>query len=139
MTSMNRIYVASAVEQLVLVEHYVARLKEAFFEVTYEWTNDVRENGFRADVDLTPVVRRFIARMDARGVEDADTVWVLTPAHKHQGCGMWVELGLALAQKKRVVLSGPLCRRTVFSELAEACFEDHEEAFAYLRTKAAAA
>lgn len=139
MKAENRIYVASAVEQLVLVDHYVSRLKEAFFDVTYEWTADVRENGFKPDVDLSPTVRRFVAKMDSRGVSEANIVWVLTPAHKHQGCGMWVELGMALAQKKRVVLSGPLCRRTVFSELAEACFEEHEDAFSYLRSKAAAA
>lgn len=132
----NRIYVASAVEQMTLVEHYVGRLKESGFEMSYEWTPDVRANGFKPDVHLTQTTRRFIAKMDAKGVEDADTVWVLTPTVKHVGCGMWVELGIAIALKKRLIVSGALCRRTVFTELAEACFEDHENAFSHLCDRA---
>lgn len=132
MNTPSKIYLASAVEQLMLVDQYADRLKRQGFTITYEWTNDVRENSFKADTDLSSSVRKFVAKMDSRGVETADIVWILTPGHKHMGCGMWVELGLALAQKRRVVVSGPLCRRTVFTELAEFCVDDHEEAFRHI-------
>ena len=74
------IYVASATEQLVLVEHYVDRLRSAGFLITYEWTKDVREGGFKPDVELSDVQRRYAARMDSHGVKMADMVWVVTPA-----------------------------------------------------------
>ncbi|NBT35708.1 MAG: hypothetical protein EBT03_09260 [Betaproteobacteria bacterium] len=133
------IYVASAVEQMLLVEHYVEKLKRLGFAIGYEWTHDVRESGFKPDVELSHQQRRFIAKMDSRGVEESGLVWVITPGHKHQGCGMWVELGMALALRKRVVVSGPLARRTVFTELAEAVFDSHDQAFDYISSRHEAA
>lgn len=126
------VYVASATEQYALVEHFVDRLRLAGIEISFEWTPDYKAGGFKPDAKLSDVHRRYIAKMDARGVRDADLVWVVTPELKEHGCGMWVELGLAIAFDKRVVVSGPNARRTVFSELAEACFQTHEEAFKYI-------
>lgn len=133
------IYVASATEQLVLVEHYVDRLRSAGFLITYEWTKDVREGGFKPDVELSDVQRRYAARMDSHGVKMADMVWVVTPATKSQGCGMWIEMGMALALGKRIIVSGPLSRRSVFAELAEAVYDDHEHALEHIFKKAVAA
>ena len=135
----TNIYVASATEQLVLVEHYVDRLRAAGFLITYEWTKDVREGGFKPDVELSEVQRRYAAKMDSHGVKTAGMVWVVTPPTKSQGCGMWIEMGMALALGKRVIISGPLARRSVFAELAEAVFDDHEQAFEHICKKAVAA
>lgn len=132
-------YVASASEQYALVEHFVDRLREAGVEVTFEWTPDVRAAGFKPDAELSSVHRRYIARMDACGVREAELTWVLTPSLKEHGCGMWVEMGIALALGRRVVVSGPLSKRTVFSELAEAVFASHEEAFDYITSLSKAA
>lgn len=126
------IYVASATEQLSLVEHYVDRLRKEKFVITYEWTKDIREGGFKPDSELSETHRRYAARMDAHGVLTCDLLWVITPTRKDQGCGMWVEMGLAIAAKKRVVVSGALSRRSVFTELCEARFDDHEEAFKFI-------
>lgn len=132
LSAVSSIYVASASEQLSLVEHYVDRLREQSFVITYEWTKDIREGGFKPDSELSETYRRYAARMDAHGVQSCDILWVLTPPRKDQGCGMWVELGLGIAQKKRVIVSGPLARRSVFTELCEARFDDHEDAFKYI-------
>lgn len=128
------IYLASASEQLLVVEHYAAKLKSDGFTITHEWTADIREAGFKPDVELSDTVRRYAAAMDAHGVKIADLVWVLTPSYKHEGCGMWIEMGMALALKKRVVVSGQFYRRSVFSDLAEASFPTHDEALEYIRT-----
>lgn len=133
------LYLASATEQLLLVEDFVDRLRARGFAISYEWTKDVREGGFKADVDLTPTQRRYAARMDSHGVKTADLVWVLTPSLKNQGCGMWIEMGMALALGKRVIISGALARRSVFAELAEGCFDDHAAAFEYILQQAIAA
>lgn len=125
-------YIASATEQYMLVEHFVDRLREAGVEITFEWTPDLRAGGFKPDSQLSEIHRRYIARMDANGVRDAELVWVMTPTLREHGCGMWVEMGIALALGKRVVVSGPLAKRTVFSELAERVFSTHEEAFEYI-------
>lgn len=133
------LYLASASEQLLLVEDFVDRLRHQGFQISYEWTKDVREGGFRPDVELSPTQRRYAARMDYHGVKTADLVWVLTPSLKTQGCGMWIEMGMAIALGKRLVVSGGLSRRSVFSELAEACFDEHDQAFQYILSRALAA
>ena len=135
----TNLYVASASENLHLVESYVDDLRSRGFSITYEWTKDVREGGFKPDSELSQVQRRYAARMDAAGVKAADLVWVITPSVKNQGCGMWIEMGMALALGKRVVVSGALARRSVFSELAEACFDEHNEALSYIVSRAVAA
>ena len=131
------VYVASATEQYALVEHYIDRLRLAGIEISFEWTPDYKAGGFKPDAKLSDIHRRYIAKMDARGVRDADLVWVMTPEVKEHGCGMWVEMGIAIALSKRVVVSGPLAKRTVFSELAEVCFTTHEEAFKHILTSKA--
>lgn len=115
-----------------MVEHYVDRLREIGFVITYEWTKDIREGGFKPDSELSDTHRRYAARMDTHGVTTCDLLWVLTPTRKDQGCGMWVELGMAVALKKRVVVSGALAKRTVFTELCEAKFDEHEDAFRFI-------
>lgn len=128
----STIYVASATQQYNLVEHYVDRLRERGFDISYEWTADVRAGGFKPDVELSEIHRRFAARMCKQGVEEAGLIWMLTPTMKEHGCGMWVEMGLAFAMNKRVIISGPLARRTVFAELCEKTIASHEEAFEYI-------
>jgi len=134
--SATHLYVASASEQLVMVETYVDRLRACGFEITYEWTKDVREGGFKSDDLLSDQERRYSAKMDYHGVKTADLVWVLTPSSKSQGCGMWIEMGMALSLGKRVVVSGPLARRSIFAEMAEVVLDQHELAFDYICKKA---
>jgi nucleoside 2-deoxyribosyltransferase len=139
MTSTTRIYLASATEQYALVERYADELRRRDFEITFEWTPDVRASGFKPDSELSDIHRRYVAKMDSFGVKEAGLVWVLTPTMKEHGCGMWVEMGMAIALGKRVVVSGPLARRTVFAELCEAVIPSHDAAFDYICKKAVAA
>ncbi len=74
--------------------------------------------------------------MGTHGVQTCDLIWVLTPVSRHEGCGMWIELGMALALKKRVVVSGGQARRSVFTELSEARFVEHEDAYNYILSHA---
>src|SRR5258708_6108728 len=70
------------------------------------WTQKVGK--FESD-GAVPVSRaRESAEADIRGVADADVLIVLSPvaSRKDLGCGMWVEMGMALARGIPVVISG---------------------------------
>lgn len=131
-TKPRSVYVASASEQYVLVEHFVDRLREASILVPFEWTADLRSSGFKPDAELPELQRRYIAKMDMHAVRQADLVWVMTPTLKEHGCGMWVEMGIAIGTGKRLVVSGPLAKRTVFTDLAEASFVSHDDALRHI-------
>jgi hypothetical protein len=99
--------------------------------------------GSGGDSLLTDADRRKYAQADLDGVLAADIVWLLA-ANDRGACGSWVELGAALAAKTRfamvpssakpphIVVSGPKCKRTIFTELADVLFETDEAALAYV-------
>lgn len=136
MKTLRSIYVASASQQYLLVERYVDQLRAQGFDIAYEWTQDLRESGFKRDAELSEMHRRYIARMASLAVVDCDLVWVLTPTIPEHGCGMWIEMGMALALNKPVVISGPLAERSVFSEQAVARHREHDDAFEYILKRA---
>jgi hypothetical protein len=56
---------------------------------------------------------------DITAVRTADVVWIVTPKSREHGCGLWVEMGAALAYGVPVVISGPQANRSIFAALAE--------------------
>jgi hypothetical protein len=88
--------------------------------------------GTGSDSKLTPEQRRTFAREDLDGVLSADVLWLLA-ANEKGACGSWVELGVAFGRPlwPIVLVSGPKCRRTIFTELAT-MFDTDEEALAHV-------
>ena len=98
--------------------------------VTHDWT--VCEGLKR---DCVPAEKRVFARNDLEGVRACDVFWLVAPPGPSEGA--FVELGVALALKKRTVVSGPHARRLpgplakdrLFCLLAE-LHDTHEAALA---------
>jgi nucleoside 2-deoxyribosyltransferase len=87
-----KFYVASSRRNIDFVRYVARRLENAGFTLTYDWTeNEIVENYD----DL-----RDIGEAEIKAVKEADFLVVLMPA----GAGSHVELGVALAQGKRVYL-----------------------------------
>lgn len=115
-----RFYVASRFEDFRRARAAIAALTEHGHEVTYDWTlmADEYPAGGR---EASRQVNLEQAGRDLDGVRGADFVLVLVS--ETGGCGMWIEMGAALALEIPLVLSGPALSRSIFSELAYMRFE----------------
>jgi hypothetical protein len=111
------IYIATRFDwyrQAALARHL---LTEAGHHVTSRWIDEAaRFDGVCAAVPIGDPRRAANARMDLDDLEAAEAILVLVPPGG--GCGMWLELGYAMALGKRVVMVGPARERTIFAELA---------------------
>lgn len=84
-------YIGSGLKNWELVCYYAQKLREQGWKQTYDWTKHVHA----ASGDL-----RNYAELEQQGIANADVVLILLPA----GRGAHVELGMALAQHKKVFL-----------------------------------
>lgn len=130
---MKRVYVAGASAEVDMVAAYAVALRGNGWQTTYDWTIDVlaaRQSG-EADADLSGFRRQQLARLDIRGVRDADVVWLLVPP-PGRSAGAWLELGYAFGIGRPTVVSGEW-RRSIFTEMANLRYDTHGEAFAFLK------
>jgi hypothetical protein len=142
----KKIYVAGASAQIELIEIFIAKLKEAGWEITFDWTVKVREVGNASPDD--PDVRRDAALADLDGVRRAKVLWLVQPDATSTSTGAWVELGSALERRALaenhpdtphgvgvetvfVVVSGS-SKKCIFSDLADMRFLSHDDALDYL-------
>ena len=112
-----KVYVASPFrrwpEALIVAEKLVL----AGHSITHKWWEKEKDNG----VNLNSAECIEVALNDEQGVRDADAVVAL--AFPNEGCGMFVEIGMAIAQDKPVYLVNGLSdaelpvRRSVFESL----------------------
>jgi hypothetical protein len=111
------VYIATRFDwyhQAALARHL---LTEAGHHVTSRWIDEAaRLDGVCAAVPIGDPRRAANARMDLDDLEAAEAILVLVPPEG--GCGMWLELGYALALGKRVLMVGPARERTIFAEVA---------------------
>jgi hypothetical protein len=142
------VYVAGAwVEQWERARPMIARLREAGFAITHDWT--VAEQRTRPDgtplfdSDISPAERAMHARNDLDGVLRADVVLLLA-ANEKGACGSWVEMGAALAAREIrkvsmfgshlvppvLIVCGEKNRRTIFTELADRLCATDDDGFA---------
>lgn len=84
-------YIGSGLKNWEPVCYYAQKLRESGWKQTYDWTKNVRA----AQADL-----RKYAELERQGISDADVVVILLPA----GRGAHAELGMALAQRKKIFL-----------------------------------
>jgi hypothetical protein len=144
------VYVAGAwVEQWERARPMIARLRQAGFAITHDWT--VAEQRRRpdgtplVDSDISPAERAMHARNDLDGVLRADVVLLLA-ANEKGACGSWVEMGAALAAREfrnarwvegegphyplTLIVCGEKNRRTIFTELADRLCATDDDGFA---------
>ena len=88
-----KFYVGSGMKNCELVNYYAKLLKENGWEQTYDWVKNVSD-----DVSLEDMIE--YATLESQGIVDSDVVIILLPA----GRGAHIELGMAMALNKRVIL-----------------------------------
>lgn len=111
-----KIYVASAFQDFERTRAVQALARRRYHEITFDWTQEVGKVESGAE---SPDYARECAEKDFMGVIHADVVIVLTPiaTRKDLGCGLWVELGVAVAQGVPAVVAGEQRERTIFTRL----------------------
>ena len=88
-----KFYVGSGMQNAELVDYYAKKLIEKGWTQTYNWVATIND-----DVSLSEMVE--YAGLESQGVRDAEVVIVLLPG----GRGSHIELGMALALKKKIFL-----------------------------------
>lgn len=121
-----KVYVASPFGEFPRTRRVQSRLIEIGCKITHDWT--IGAEKAKPESELTMVERRKYAKEDRNGVRDCDVFALLTSVDPSKGCGMWVELGMAIALPNRpvIVISGAQRMRTIFASLTHANFEDDE-------------
>jgi hypothetical protein len=136
---MNRkIYVAGGWnEKDSVIRPYLDKLRQTGFEITHDWTTDIVVG---TDADIPPLERVRRAQEDLAGVAAADFLWLVVPGYTGSR-GSWVELGFAFGlratfKQKVIVISGVERKKSIFADLADFSFDDHDAALEFIQTMA---
>jgi hypothetical protein len=123
------VYVAASSSQIDRAKDAMRALAEAGHEVTSDWTRMIEDRGEANPADASFEERREWAAKDVRGVAVCDVLWLLMPSDR-PSFGGGVEFGFALGDGAiRTVVSG-LCEASIFTALADACYDRDDLAFA---------
>jgi len=90
-----KFYVASSFQNINQVRTLTNRLTQMGWQLTYDWTLNER-------VDSVEELQR-IGLLEKAAIEDSELVLIVLPGGK----GTHVELGLAIAGKKKIILYAP--------------------------------
>ena len=129
-----KVYVAGSVrERMERAVPVIAELRAAGVEITLDWTADIdpSANETSSDADVPDYVRYRAAQDDMDGVKRADFVLFLAPDERGSS-GAWTELGIALASKIPVIVTGQKARRTIFTSMSHRIFATDAEGIAFL-------
>ncbi len=88
-----KFYVGSGMKNFELVNYYSKVLEEKGWKQTYNWANNIKD-----DETIEDMIES--AKLESQAINDSDVVIILLPA----GRGTHVELGMAIALKKKVFL-----------------------------------
>ena len=88
-----KFYIGSGMKNCELVNYYANLLKENGWEQTYDWVKNVSD-----DISRDDMIK--YASLESQGIVNSDVVIILLPA----GRGAHIELGMAMALNKRVIL-----------------------------------
>ena len=134
-----KIYVAGASAERAVVGRYIAKLREAGAEITFDWVAPIEADGGVANEGLSPERSQELAQAALDGVEAAEVVWILVP--KTASIGAWIEMGSALTLRRRRALSSDgtsglprifvsgAYQRTIFSSLTCEVYDRDEDAY----------
>jgi hypothetical protein len=92
------VYVAGRFTKKSLVREAQAALREAGHTITFDWTNE-DTTGLKSENRLQYLAAA--AYRDQIGVESADAILVM---HDDTGRGLFVEFGLALSDKSKLIV-----------------------------------
>lgn len=129
----RKLYVAASSSQLSRAAEFMRLARAAGWTITLDWVEVVRGNGGVANpTDVEASVMAGWAKADVDAVINADVVVLLAPSDTSPGRGAFVELGVALATYKAVlIVTDPACP-TIFSALATAQVDADADAHARL-------
>lgn len=134
-----KVYVAAPFGEYRRVRAAQAAIRERGGSITCDWTKEVERY---PDGNAPGDVGKEHALADMQGVLNADAMLLLTGSDHAKGCGCWIELGIALAERRfrhdvscgrlLVVIAGPQRERTIFSRLADKLVDTDLEGVSYL-------
>ena len=104
-------------------------LEHPRMRLTLDWQKNIERSGLPANVGLPYDHRIRVATEALDAVRRADIFWLLAPSVVTRGG--WVELGVALEQKKVIVISGADSGNSIFCALGQEIATD-EDAFAVI-------
>jgi nucleoside 2-deoxyribosyltransferase len=116
-------YVASKFEEAPLASDVMRELEALGHIITHDWTN---ENADGLSGGALTTYLRECAERDVKGVVDCDVLVLLNHPH---GKGMFTELGIAIARKKRIIVVQRSLSNNIFLFLSECeCVSTIDEA-----------
>jgi hypothetical protein len=121
-----KIYVAGSSRELERAEAAIAACRALGHKITVDWPAAMRANP--ADHELSPADQEHYARLDIRGVLEADLVWLLIPDRANPSAGAWFEAGVAHAaamfsQKPRRTIASGVVGGYIFARVLDAVYE----------------
>jgi nucleoside 2-deoxyribosyltransferase len=113
----RRVYVAGRTGDIENVRLAQQICREAKCEITFDWTGDDGE--IRSSWEAAPDRAQTLSERERKAVEDSDLVVLVWAVTDNGGpVGALLEVGMAMALKKRVIVVGP-ARESVFWYLPE--------------------
>ncbi len=112
---MKKAFVSGQLGEKESVRALYAELEQREIKITHDWT---RTDNIDSDYTKNSEEAGLRAQKDIDGVFDAD-LYILLADNEKQGKGMYVELGVALSQKKHdiskeICIVGPLNHMSIF-------------------------
>lgn len=125
---MASVYVAGGSSEAELCASWMQRLRDAGHTIAVDWVANIRAVGDANPREASENDRYRWTEDDLDGASDADVFWLLVPEKPSIGC--WVELGwCSRVSGAQIIVSGDW-RKSIFTSLADARYDTHDEAFA---------
>jgi hypothetical protein len=127
------VYVCASSDELARASWAMKKVRELGWAVASDWVACIAHNGGAANpTDVPRKDRQGWSLAAVAAIASADALWMLAPEVGH-GRGAFVELGLAIATGKPIMVSGPTHACSIFTALATAEVDSDEAALARLR------
>ncbi len=126
------LYLAGASAEIDRARKWAQALRDADITVLSTWVEVIGKAGAANPADATPEQLTKWTLRDEAEVKSSELLWLLLPAKGVHTVGAYIELGIARASRKHIVMSG--LHRPIFTPvLADASFSSDEEAFEYIQ------
>lgn len=127
------IYLAGASAEIDRACKWAQALREADITVLSTWVEVIGKAGAANPTDATIEQLTKWTLRDEAEVKASELLWLLLPAKGVHTVGAYIELGIARATRKHIVMSG--LHRPIFTPvLADMSFVTDEEAFEYIQS-----
>lgn len=128
----TKVYLAGASAELDRAKRNAQMLRDADIHVISTWVDVIGKVGAANPADATAEQLTKWTLRDLEEVKEADVLWLQLPDAGINTIGAWIELGIAYASQKMVLMSG--IHRPIFTPvLAHKHFNSDGEAFRWLK------